>query len=113
MPGLARSRALPRRRRVSPFAEVAEQGAQADLPRHQLQKDGRLSITELATRVHLSVSLCHRRVRALEPSGAIRGDLALVDPAAVGLTFEALVFVTMPTSALAPYPAYNACVPPW
>ncbi|WNG25230.1 Lrp/AsnC family transcriptional regulator [Cystobacter fuscus] len=61
----------------------------------QLQKDGRLSITELAARVHLSVSPCHRRVRALERSGAIRGYLALIDPAAVGLTFEALVFVTM------------------
>ena len=35
----------------------------------QLQADGRLSLTELAERVGLSLSPCHRRVRALEDSG--------------------------------------------
>ncbi|MGE8354830.1 MAG: winged helix-turn-helix transcriptional regulator, partial [Microvirgula sp.] len=39
----------------------------------ELQADGRLSVTELADRVGLSVSPCHRRVRALEQSGAIQG----------------------------------------
>jgi DNA-binding Lrp family transcriptional regulator len=60
-----------------------------------LQDDGRLTVTELAGRVGLSVSPCHRRLRELERSGVIRGYRAVVDPAAVGLTFEALVFVTM------------------
>jgi DNA-binding Lrp family transcriptional regulator len=45
--------------------------------------------------VRLSVSPCHRRVRDLERAGVIRGYRAIVDPAAVGLGFEALVFVTM------------------
>lgn len=61
----------------------------------ELQENGRLTVTELATRVRLSVSPCHRRVRELERSGAIRGYRAVVDPDAVGLTFEALVFVTL------------------
>jgi DNA-binding Lrp family transcriptional regulator len=61
----------------------------------ELQHNGRLTITELAARVKLSVSPCHRRLRELERSGAILGYRALVDPAALGLTFEALVFVTM------------------
>ncbi|WP_327429571.1 MULTISPECIES: Lrp/AsnC family transcriptional regulator [unclassified Streptomyces] len=61
----------------------------------ELQQDGRLTVTELAARVRLSVSPCHRRLRELERSGAIRGYRAVVDPAAVGLTFEALVFVSM------------------
>jgi DNA-binding Lrp family transcriptional regulator len=61
----------------------------------ELQQDGRLSLTDLASRVRLSLSPTHRRVRELEQSGAIRGYRAIVDPAAVGLTFEALVFVTM------------------
>jgi DNA-binding Lrp family transcriptional regulator len=61
----------------------------------ELQADGRLTVTDLAARVGLSVSSCHRRVRELERSGAIRGYRAVVDPAAVGLTFEALLFVTM------------------
>ncbi|WP_420312774.1 Lrp/AsnC family transcriptional regulator [Streptomyces sp. YS-B37] len=61
----------------------------------ELQLDGRLTITELAARVQLSVSPCHRRLRDLERQGAIRGYRAVVDPAAVGLNFEALVFVTL------------------
>ncbi|MER5893837.1 Lrp/AsnC family transcriptional regulator [Streptomyces sp. NPDC001876] len=61
----------------------------------ELQIDGRLTITELAARVKLSVSPCHRRLRDLEREGAIRGYRAVVDPAAVGLNFEALVFATL------------------
>src|ERR1700753_3043130 len=61
----------------------------------ELQLDGRLTITELAARVRLSVSPCHRRLRDLERGGAIRGYRALVDPAALGLTLEALVFATL------------------
>jgi DNA-binding Lrp family transcriptional regulator len=60
-----------------------------------LQKDGRLTVTELAERIGLSVSPCHRRVRALEQSGAIRGYRAELDPAALGLKFSALVFITL------------------
>ena len=61
----------------------------------ELQADGRLTLTELAARVRLSVSPCHRRLRELERSGTIRGYRALVDPAAVGQSFAAVVFVTM------------------
>lgn len=60
----------------------------------ELQKDGRLSVTELAERVGLSLSPCHRRVRALEVSGAIRAYRAQINPASVGLEFSSLVFVT-------------------
>ena len=60
-----------------------------------LQEDGRLTVTELAERVGLSISPCHRRVRELERSGAIRGYRAVVDPEAIGLAFEAIVFITM------------------
>ncbi|GAB3975005.1 Lrp/AsnC family transcriptional regulator [Actinoallomurus acanthiterrae] len=61
----------------------------------ELQLDGRLTVTELAARVKLSVSPCHRRLRDLEREGAIRGYRAVVDPAALGLEFEALVFATL------------------
>ncbi|NBE54084.1 Lrp/AsnC family transcriptional regulator [Streptomyces boluensis] len=61
----------------------------------ELQLDGRLTVTELAARVRLSVSPCHRRLRDLERAGAIQGYRAVVDPAAVGLDFEALVFATL------------------
>ena len=61
----------------------------------QVQQDGRLTITELAGRVGLTVAPCHRRLRALERSGAILGYRAYLDAKALGLTFDALVFVTM------------------
>ena len=61
----------------------------------ELQDEGRLSVTDLAHRVRLTVSPAQRRMKDLERSGAIIGYRALVDPNALGLHFEALVFVTM------------------
>ena len=61
----------------------------------ELQAEGRLTITELAQRVALTVAPCHRRLRDLERTGVIRGYRAVIDPAAVGLGFEVLVQVTM------------------
>lgn len=61
----------------------------------ELEAEGRLTVTELAQRVRLSVAACHRRLRELERAGAIRGYRAVVNPAAIGLGFEVLVFVTM------------------
>ncbi|GAA0900990.1 Lrp/AsnC family transcriptional regulator [Rothia nasimurium] len=61
----------------------------------ELQADGRLTVTELAERVGLSLSPCHRRLRALEDAGVIRGYHADLDPNAVGLRFYAVLFVTL------------------
>src|ERR1700748_3778028 len=61
----------------------------------ELQGEGRLTVTELAQRVALSVAPCHRRLRELERTGAIRGYRAVIDPEAIGLGFEVLVQVTM------------------
>ena len=61
----------------------------------ELQQDARLTVTELAERVRLSLSPAHRRLRELERSGVISGYRAQLNPEAVGLNFEALVFVVM------------------
>jgi DNA-binding Lrp family transcriptional regulator len=61
----------------------------------QLQADGRLTVTELAERIGLSLSPCHRRLKALERSGAVSGYHARLNAAVLGLAFEAVVFVTM------------------
>lgn len=61
----------------------------------ELQAEGRLTVTELAERVSLTVAPCHRRLRELERTKAIRGYRAVIDPAAIGLGFEVLVQVTM------------------
>ncbi|OZF06340.1 MULTISPECIES: Lrp/AsnC family transcriptional regulator [Nocardiaceae] len=76
----------------------------------ELQQDGRLSVTDLADRVSLSVSPCHRRVKALEASGAISSYRALLDAEALGLTFEALIFVSMHTADRSTIAAFEDAV---
>lgn len=75
-----------------------------------LQGNGRLTVTELSQRVGLSVSSCHRRLRALEHAGAISAYRAFVSPTAVGLTFEALVLVTMRSADRATVSAFEDAV---
>ena len=60
-----------------------------------LQEDGRLSLTDLAEKVGLSMSPCHRRLRELERSGIISGYRAIINAKALGLSLEVLAFVTM------------------
>lgn len=76
----------------------------------ELQTDGRLSVTELAERIGLSVSPCHRRVKALEERGAIRSYRAELDPQAVGLGFSTLVFVTLRQTDQATVAAFEEAV---
>jgi DNA-binding Lrp family transcriptional regulator len=60
-----------------------------------LQQDGRMTVTNVADRVSLSVSRTQRRLRELENSGIIRGYRADVDPAALGYGFEVILFATL------------------
>lgn len=60
-----------------------------------LQDNCRLPNQELAERAGMSTSACWRRVRALERAGVIRRYAALVDAPNVGLTFQAVVHVTL------------------
>jgi Lrp/AsnC family transcriptional regulator, leucine-responsive regulatory protein len=57
----------------------------------QLQRDGRLTNTELAQRVGLSSAPCWRRVRALEEAGFIMGYRAVLNRRKVGLGVMAFV----------------------
>lgn len=58
-----------------------------------LASDGRLSYTDLAERVGLSVSAVHQRVRRLEQRGVIRGYGARIDYEALGLPLTAFVAI--------------------
>ncbi|MFD9128561.1 Lrp/AsnC family transcriptional regulator [Kitasatospora sp. NPDC059571] len=62
---------------------------------HELQRDGRLTNAELASRVDLTPSPCLRRVRQLEKDGVITGYRAQLDGAAVGRGFRPFVTVVM------------------
>jgi DNA-binding Lrp family transcriptional regulator len=76
----------------------------------ELQAEGRLTVAELAERVRLTAGPCHRRLRELERSGAIRGYRAVVDAAAVGLGFEVLVSVTMDREDAGTITAFEAAL---
>ncbi|HJR97202.1 MAG TPA: Lrp/AsnC family transcriptional regulator [Actinomycetota bacterium] len=56
-----------------------------------LQDDARATYADVATRVRLSASAVHDRVRKLEEQGVIRRYSAIVDPEALGLFVTALI----------------------
>lgn len=60
---------------------------------NELEPNGRLPISELAQRVHIAESTCHKRVRALIDSGVIVGFRTEVNLAALGLQIEALISI--------------------
>lgn len=60
-----------------------------------LQRDASLSTAEIAERVGLSQSPCWRRIRRLEEAGVIRGRVALLDHAALGMEVVAFVSVKL------------------
>ena len=62
-----------------------------------LQREGRISVTELADRVSLSATPCSDRVKRMEREGVITGYHARVNPAALGKNL--LVFLEIKLSA--------------
>jgi len=63
-----------------------------------LEKDARLSYGELGERVSLSKTASWSRVRELEKKGVIRGYLADIDPAVLGLDLHAFVQIAITLS---------------
>lgn len=76
----------------------------------ELQIDGRLSITELASRVNLSKTPAHTRLRRLIDEGYIRGFRASVDHVKLGLGHVAFVQVTLSDTRTDALEAFNAAV---
>lgn len=60
-----------------------------------LQEDGRMTTQQLADRVGLSASPCARRVRLLEEEGIIKGYVAVVDQANIGLPISVFASVKL------------------
>src|ERR1700760_4851683 len=50
-----------------------------------LQRHGALSVAEVAAQAKLSTTTCWRRIQHMEQSGVIKGRVALLDRAALGL----------------------------
>ena len=61
----------------------------------ELQKDARLSNVDLAERVGLSPSPCHRRVRRLEKDGYFARHVSLLNADKLGLSLNIFVHVSL------------------
>ena len=57
----------------------------------ELQRDGRVSISELAARVHVSRATADARLARLRDDGVIRSVRAEVDPEKIGLGLGAII----------------------
>jgi DNA-binding Lrp family transcriptional regulator len=64
-----------------------------------LHRDARMSNNALAELVGIAPSTCHGRVRRLQDLGVIRGFYTDIDPAAIGLTLQAMISVSLQSNA--------------
>lgn len=79
----------------------------------ELQRDGRITITDLADKVGLSASPCLRRVRLLEEAGIIAGYVAVVDQNKVGLEVNVFASIRLERQREEELERFNAAVAQW
>lgn len=63
-----------------------------------LQRNGALSVAEVAAQVRLSTTTCWRRIQHLEASGIIKARVALLDRNALGLDITMFAQVKLATT---------------
>lgn len=76
----------------------------------ELQKNSRITGTELASRVGLSKTPCQVRMRRLEEHGYITGYTALVNQTKLGLSHIAFAQVTLNDTSSSALTAFNKAV---
>jgi len=76
----------------------------------ELQKNSRITVTELASRVGLSKTPCQVRMRRLEEQGFITGYTALVNQTKLGLSHIAFAQVTLNDTSSGALSAFNKAV---
>jgi Lrp/AsnC family leucine-responsive transcriptional regulator len=76
----------------------------------ELQKNGRITVTELANRVGLSKTPCQVRMRRLEDLGYLLGYTAIIDQKKLGSKHVAFVQVTMSDTKTKALQAFNDAV---
>ncbi len=61
----------------------------------ELQRDGRLTMQQLAEKVGMSSSACWRRVRSLEETGVIDRYAVIVNPGKAGFSLSSMTLVSL------------------
>ncbi|AAV93707.1 Lrp/AsnC family transcriptional regulator [Ruegeria pomeroyi] len=75
-----------------------------------LQRDGRMTISDLADKVGLSPTPCARRLERLQRDGVITGYSARVDPAKLGLGVSVFVSVELERQERAAVDAFERAI---
>lgn len=75
-----------------------------------LQRDGRMTISDLADKVGLSPTPCARRLERLQRDGVITGYSARVDPAKLGLGVSVFVSVELERQERAAIDAFERAI---
>jgi DNA-binding Lrp family transcriptional regulator len=78
-----------------------------------IQQDARITLAQIAERVGLSRSPCHKRILRLRNEGVILGEVAVVDPARIGLNWEVYLKVKLGDCGDANLEAFEAEVLDW
>jgi Lrp/AsnC family leucine-responsive transcriptional regulator len=78
-----------------------------------LQEDGRISFSDLATRVALSPSPCLRRIRRLERAGIIARYVAVLDQAKVGLPVSVFVSIKLESQRVEALERFKKAIAKW
>jgi Lrp/AsnC family leucine-responsive transcriptional regulator len=78
-----------------------------------LQEDGRISLSDLATRVALSPSPCLRRIRRLERAGIIARYVAVLDQAKVGLPVSVFVSIKLESQRVEALERFKKAIAKW
>lgn len=60
-----------------------------------LQLNARMTVKEIAERIHLTTTPVHERIKRLEESGVIKQYATLVDPAFVGKNLTVICYVSL------------------
>ncbi len=80
---------------------------------HALQQDGRLTVAELAEKVGLSASPCHRRIKLLETRGVIDRYAAVVNQRVVGLPVSVFVSIKLESQREDALAKFAKAIAPW
>jgi DNA-binding Lrp family transcriptional regulator len=84
--------AAPRQKPKAPDLAMGIEKPDRIILQH-LQKDDRISLSDLARKTGLASSSVHYRIKRLEAEGVIKGYRAIVDPAKLGYDILAVSFV--------------------
>jgi len=77
---------------------------------HEIQRDGRVAVVELADRIGLSKTPCQKRLRRLEQNGVIRGYRAEIDPAKIDCGYLVFVQVKLESTTTGQLERFNKMV---